>query len=557
MRTARYIQLCRRAAALLLCGLTMLPLTACGKDGPKQIEYREGAQFTVAVTEEPATLNPLTATSKVAQEFFLLAYDPLWRLNAEGDPVECLAEDYSLSSDKLTWTIRLRHDAYFSDGIQLTSADVKYTYETMMVSSPVYDPCFDGIRDIRCPDEFTVVITTDYVKGDMRMNPVPILPQHIWSEHSSDLRGFDNARMIGSGPFVLQEGSDSPQDVSWTFQARSDHFIGEPAVGSVRFVYYGTENGAGRAVSVGEADAAINMTDVQLAMLQGVPGVRLVQAYLPGSEVWAIAFNTRKGVFADQSMRQMVEYCSDRAWMLSMSSGEAGMAGSVWASPGADYFYNIVNLRPFDVETGRNILYTLGYSDVDRDGYMEDLVTGDKLILQLWSSSQDSWSSTAGTVLGEALKQIGVQLDWHTTDGSVTDVCTPKGSWDMCMLSWRGSVNPVLTARKFRTAANSLTGWSSESYMNAFSQLQVSMDDISVQNTTIQLQQIFYDECPYVVLAYHSDIQAIREDRWTGYDQVLEQAGGLFGIESLETYMTVRPLDAEAEIETGEGEQAQ
>ncbi len=536
--------ICKRAAALLLCGASLLSLAACGDDGPKEIRYREGETFTVAVAEEPETLNPFFATSKVAEEFFLLAYDPLWRLNAEGEPVNCLVEDYSLSSDKLTWTIRLRKDAYFSDGVQLTSSDVRFTYENMMISSPVYDPCFDGISDIRCPDSFTVVISTDYVKGDMRLNPVPILPQHIWSGETGDLRGFANEQMIGSGPFVLQPGSDNPQDVSWTFRARSDHFMGEPVLGSVHFVYYGTENGAGRAVSTGEADAAIDMTDVQLTTLQGVPGVRLIQAYLPSSEVWAIAFNTRKGVFADQGMRQMVEYCSDREWMLSMSSGEGGVTGSVWASPGADYFYSIVNLRPFDVEAGRNILYASGYNDMNNDGVMEDYVTGDKLVLKLWTSSQDDWSSTAGTVLSEALGQIGVELDWQTTDGPVEDKCTPKGDWDMCMLSWRGDGNPVLAARRFRTAANSLTGWSSDQYMTAYAQLQSATDDISVQNTTIQLQQILYDECPYVILAYHSDIQAIRDDRWTGFEEVLAQADGLFSIDSIDAYMSIAPSDA-------------
>ena len=77
--------------------------------------------------------------------------------------------------------------------------------------------------------------------------------------------------------------------------------------------------------------------------------------------------------------------------------------------------------------------------------------------------------------------------------------------------------------------------------MTAYAQLCSATDEISVQNTTIQLQQIFYDECPYVILAYHSDIQAIREDRWSGYEDVLEKAGGLFGIGSIEAYMAITP----------------
>ena len=148
-------------------------------------------------------------------------------------------------------------------------------------------------------------------------------------------------------------------------------------------------------------------------------------------------------------------------------------------------------------------------------------------------------------MLEDALNQIGVQLEWHTTDGSVQSVCTPKAEWDMCMLSWRGSANPVLAARNFRTANNSLTGWNSEAYMNAFTQLQVATDDVSMKNMASQLQQVFYDECPYVILAYHSDIQAIRDDRWTGFDDILAQAGGLFGIGCLDTYMSIAPVSAE------------
>ena len=57
-----------------------------------------------------------------------------------------------------------------------------------------------------------------------------------------------------------------------------------------------------------------------------------------------------------------------------------------------------------------------------------------------------------------------------------------------------------------------------------------------------QLQQLVYDDCPYLVLGYCSDIQAIRSDRWTGYEQVMEATGGLFGTGSAELYMDVEPL---------------
>lgn len=534
----------KRAAALLLCAATAF-VSACSKE-PEAAELRqEGEELSIAVTEMPDTLNPLYATSRLAEEFFLLVYDPLWRIDANGEPVPCLAEDYSLSSDQLTWTIRLREDATFSDGVRVTSADVKYTFETMMINSQTYDPCFDGVSAIRCPDDYTVVITTDYVKGDMRLNPVPILPKHIWNDQA-DLRSFDNEEMIGSGPFVRQVVDAGPQETSWIFQTRSNYFEGAARMRSVRFVYYSTETIAARAISSGEVDAAFGLSDVQMTTLEGVPGVRLIQSYLSGSEVWGVAFNTRRQYFANASMRLMVEYCTDRAWMLSMTSGAAGMTGSVWASPGTKYFNGAVNVRGMSQSDALNICYTAGYYDQDQSGTLKNLVTGDPLALNLYTSSQDSWSSTAATILMEGLQAIGVQVNLKVVDGSVTSACTPKGDWDMCMLSWRGSANPVLAAKRFCAAQNSLTGWSSDAYESVYDQLCTATDEIAAQNAAYQLQQIVYDECPYLVLIYHSDIQAIRDDRWTGFEDILTASGGVFGIGSVDAYMNITPAEAAA-----------
>ena len=293
----------RRALALAL-GASLLFLTACG-DELRPAKLRQGQEMIIAVTDEPDSLNPLLAENRLAQEFMLLVYDPLWRIDANGQPVNCLAEDYSLSSDQRTWTVRLR-DVTFSDGTPLTSADVKYSYETMNLYSTVYSPYCEGISDIHCPDDRTVVFTTSYVKGDMLYCPIPILPRNIWSKQSS-ARAFENEEMIGTGPFVRQLVDRGPQEISWTFQAREDYFGGAPHMGSLRYLFYTTETGAARALSTGEVDAAIGLTDVQMTTLEGVPGVNLIQAMLPISDIWVVAFNTRSGFFSETSTRHMVE----------------------------------------------------------------------------------------------------------------------------------------------------------------------------------------------------------------------------------------------------------
>ena len=533
-------------AVLVLCAMA-LGLTGCGSGDPEPARAHQGESFRIGVAERPDSLNPFTAADRVSEEFFLLVYDPLWRLNAAGEPVNCLVEDWSMSSDQLTWTIRLRRDVTFSNGTPLTSRDVKFSYEELDRYDTVYADYFEGITAITCPDDYTVVISTSFVKGDMLYAPVPILPRSIWSDYSSaGYDTFDNEQMIGSGPFTRLLADTGPQEESWTFQARENYFGGSPQVGEVRFVYYATEANAGRALSIGDVDAAVGLSDVQLTTLEGVPGVQIIQTYLPGSQIWALAFNTRDSVFSDTSLRQMVDYCVDRDRILSMSSGTSGMAGSVWASPGTDYFHQVYAPRSFNQETSRSVLYSKGYSDVDQDGYLEFVGSYEDLVLRLYTSTHDDWSSTAATVLIEDLGELGVQVTWNTTDGDVTNVCGPKDDWDMCLLSMRGNTDPVIAGMPFRTADRGLTGWSNSTYDQTFAQMQTSMDRAAVVGLAGQLQQLVYDESPVLILGYYSDIQALRTDRWEGFDEVLAAAGGLFGIGSVDAYMAIRPVESEA-----------
>ncbi len=56
-----------------------------------------------------------------------------------------------------------------------------------------------------------------------------------------------------------------------------------------------------------------------------------------------------------------------------------------------------------------------------------------------------------------------------------------------------------------------------------------------------------------MTLGYVCDVQAVRRDLWTGYEEVLAAAGGLFGTGSAEAYLRLRPWtekEMEARAET-------
>ncbi len=522
---------------MVLMAALLIPLAGCG-DGEFTLQLQEGDTFTIAISEAVDTLNPVTTEGGVAEEMFLLVYDSLWRLDENGEPVASLVTSYSLSSDQLTWTIRLRQDVTFSDGTALTSADVKFTYE-LMKKSTLYADYLDGITDIRCPDDYTVVITTSYVKGDMMYNIIPILPKSYWSSYSDSPGSYDNAAMIGSGPFVCVATDDG-----WLFQARADYFGGAAQVGYVHFVRYETETAAARAISAGEVDACYGLTDVQVLTLDSVPGVELVQTTLAETEIWALALNCAEdGFFSNQTMRQMLEYCLDRDTIFSLMAGENGQSGYGWASSGAAYAVSMSDTRDYDLATAEYMLWGVAY-DIDDDGDVEYYTTEEDVVLTLYSAAQDVWASTTGTLLVEALESIGVQVTWTKTDAAVTSVCKAGGNWDICLCSWLSSYNPVVAGYRFYSEAGDITGWTSSEYDSLYVTLRSTLDWSSMSSLAGQLQRMVYEQCPCIILGYGSGVQAIRSDRWTGYEDIVQTSGGLFATGTVAVYLNVTALEA-------------
>ena len=528
----------------MLCLLAMiLTLPACGKKDEEGIPLVEGEDFVIAVAQKPDSTNPVLSEGGVADEFFLLCYDPLWRINAAGEPVPCLVDNYSLSSDSLTWTIRLRKDVTFSDGTPLTSRDVAFSYEMMASFSDRYALYFEGITSIHCPDDYTVVIATEYVKGDMMYNPTPILPSSVWDEYEFSPKSFDNAELIGSGPFVFDSAASSAEN--WVFHAREDYPLGAAHVGTVEFRLYSTVTGAARAISGGEVDAGFGMTDVQLTTLEGVPNIELIQALRPEGECWALVFNSLSPWFESAAMGQSLEQCADREWILSMACGGAGVIGSSFAVPGTNYFSEPSLVLGFDPGAAQLQLQAKGYVDIDDDGILETTKEYD-LSLVMISSSEDTWAATAGTILSSDMADVGIEVNWEQTDRSILSACSDPDEWDMCLLSWTGSRNPVAAALAFRDTMEELSGWTSSAYDGVLSQLRSATDELTVKSLSQQLQQIVYSDCPCVILAYPADVQAVRNDLWTGFEDTLA-SGGLFAMGCYDVYMNLTPVVTDAE----------
>lgn len=551
----------KRYIALVCLAALLLSLGACGKTGENGsgglFDRKPEGSFRLAVCEMPDSLNPIAAHSATASEFFLLVYDPLWRMDENYEPQPCLVESWDLSSDGLVWTIRLRQDVYFNDPdpeleapVLLTASDVKFSYELFMRYADDYDRYFDGIRSIDCPDSSTVVITTDYVKGDMLYNPTPILPRYLWSAYATDPESMDNSALVGTGPFLYQSEEILEGEVqkSWTFLANEDYFGGSPALAELCFVYEEIPNNAAMKLLDGQVDACMGLTEAQLLNLQDMTGVECFETQGPGRGYHVLAMNTQSGPLADERVRQALVYALDRDKIFSVALGSVGVSGHGFADPGSDYYLEGAGESVFNKEQAALLLQMAGYADYDGDGILESMDNTMELSFTLYSTLNDAWVSAAQTIFSADLEELGVKIRWVTQDAAdISSVCKKGGKWDLYMTTRSSGIDPQYAAAAF-AGGQSETGWQSETYDSLYERFVAAVDREERVELCRQMQREVLDEAPYVVLGYGYDIQAIRPDLWTGYQQAAAAMGGLFGTGSASVYMELRPrTEADAE----------
>lgn len=116
-----------------------------------------------------------------------------------------------ISKDGRTYTYHLRHDARWQDGVPLTSADVKFSWQAVVNpdNNTLHREGYTEVASIDTPDRYTVVVhlkrryppfVTKFFTP-LQEGGKPILPAHLLAKYRSINQVPFNAAPIGSGPF--------------------------------------------------------------------------------------------------------------------------------------------------------------------------------------------------------------------------------------------------------------------------------------------------------------------------------------------------------------------
>lgn len=164
-----------RILVLLLVYICILSsIMGCAKEmkGTEGNDGEKSERFVFALNTEPASLDPHVPSDLNSGLVMINLYETLIKKDENNDLVPCLAEDWSVSEDKLSWTFYLREGVKFHDGADFNAEAVKISLERLMNPENAFPKAsvLKGIVSIDVVNDYEVVITTKSPVGDMLIN---------------------------------------------------------------------------------------------------------------------------------------------------------------------------------------------------------------------------------------------------------------------------------------------------------------------------------------------------------------------------------------------------
>ncbi|HEX7788262.1 MAG TPA: ABC transporter substrate-binding protein [Methylomirabilota bacterium] len=180
-------------------GLTLGAL-AVGRAAAAQTP-RPGGTLISAQTTEATGLDPQLVPALSRSRRSPLMYSQLVRFDETMTPRPELAQSWETSNDGLTWTFKLREGVKFHDGQEMTSADVRFTFDRLFEKSPGKSD-FIAVDKVEPAGKYAVKFTTKEPFAGL-LAALGGFWGFIISEAGIKKHGDLNKAALGTGPFML------------------------------------------------------------------------------------------------------------------------------------------------------------------------------------------------------------------------------------------------------------------------------------------------------------------------------------------------------------------
>lgn len=274
-----------------------------------------GGTLTEGVVGTPRYVNPLLSATDADRDLTALVYRGLMKEDGTGNLVPDLAESYSISSNNLTYTFKIRDDAKFQDGSPVTADDVVFTVASALDSSlkSAERVKWQGVTAIaENPKTVSFTLKAPYAPF-LLSTTLGIMPKHVWSvvPYEDWMYSEHNTKdVIGSGWYRIKKISTQGAGVPEYYElVRAGKGAAAPKIDKIVMRFYANEQSLVEAFESGDVDSIGGISPESATLLKD--DARLLSTPLP--RVFGIFFNQNEAkIFADANVRKAISLAIDK-----------------------------------------------------------------------------------------------------------------------------------------------------------------------------------------------------------------------------------------------------
>ena len=410
-----------------------------------------------------------------------------------------LAEKWTISDDKLTWTFKIRDGVKFSNGNPLTAEAVKASIERAFAKN-TRAATFFKYTEMKAEGQ-NLIITTD--------KPAPSMPGYladplflIVDVSAEKDRDFAKQGPICTGPYVCESFVKEKA----VMKKNPNYWDGEVPFETVEIPSIDDPNTRAMALQSGEVDMAVNIAPGDVGLFNDTSKYHVDKI---ASLRTVLARINEKGILGDPKVRAaFISMCDRKSYNEVILKGTF-IEGKAPVPPSLDYgFDQLSDPNHYDIERAKKLLDEAGWKDTDGDGIRDK--DGKPLSVDfIIYNSRAELPIYAEAVQADG-KKIGFDIKVKTVDYNLLDKIGINGEYDLL-------ISNIITANTgdpeiylnwyWRTNVNgdnpqNGSGYSNPAYDAKCAELAVEFDPAKRRQLMIEMQQILLNDAAALFLGY-------------------------------------------------------
>ena len=316
-----------------------------------QDKPRYGGELVALVPSEPPTYDghaegTFGVVHPLAPHYNgLLRIDPFDRTGTRVVPD--VAESWTVAKDGLTYTLKLRRGVKFHDGAEMTSRDVKASYDKI-VSPPegvrsYRKGAYRAVEAVEAPDPYTVRFRLKWPQASFL---TLLASPYSWIYKADilekDIRWYER-NVLGTGPFKFVEHVKGSH---WVSKKNPDYWDkGKPYLDGYRVLFISASSAQVAAIRAERAHIQFRgFSPAERDSLVAALGPKITVQESPWDCVLLVAMNHERKPFDDKRVRKALTLALDR-WDASRNLSKIAVVkevagiqvpGTQWATPPAE-----------------------------------------------------------------------------------------------------------------------------------------------------------------------------------------------------------------------------